>query len=84
MTRLFAAAQVVLIWHPRAWFSGTDSDPDSHVATDVVGEDAAILVAAVRPCCSARTSSSWYKKLIALLNLVLCSEFSCCYLMVLS
>jgi hypothetical protein len=40
---------------------------DSHVATNVIGEDAAILVAAARPCCSARNCSSRFKKLIALL-----------------
>jgi hypothetical protein len=33
------------------WFTAADSVPGSHSAANVVGEEAAILVTAARPCC---------------------------------
>jgi hypothetical protein len=48
-----------------AWFTAADFIPGSHDTADVVGEDAAILVAIAS--CSSRTSSSRFKKLIDLL-----------------
>jgi hypothetical protein len=48
-----------------AWFTAADFVTSSHDTADVVGEDAAILVAAAS--CSSRTFSSRFKKVIALL-----------------